>query len=93
MSARYVFRHKNGNLVKPMIVVFTDGYIGQVCIHYPGCINIAIILKELLDKEVWNTFELRDVSLVDRGSGDSLTEISKERRGEIPEFADKPIAL
>ena len=44
--------HKKRNLIKTMMVVFTDGYIGAFFGPYSVNKNDAIILNEVLDTNI-----------------------------------------
>lgn len=49
--------HKHCNLIKPMMAVFTDGYIANVW-GYKGAENDALIMNALLeDDAVWSAFK------------------------------------
>ena len=43
--------NKHQNLIKPMIAVFTDGYIGEFFGSYPTRIKDASILNKLLEMD------------------------------------------
>lgn len=74
-----------------MMSVTTDGYIAGVFGPYPGNKNDATILNELLNKNIWQSFESGDVFLIDRGFRDSNELIfGKGFIPKMPEFADSP---
>ena len=55
--------------------------------------NETLLLKELLDTNIWCRFEAGDVLLVDRGFRDTLFKISeKEFVPKMPHFSDTPSA-
>lgn len=83
--------HKHRNLIKPMMAVFPDGYIGAVWGPFPGNKNDASILIDLLNNTDWNSFQPGDVIIVDRGFRDCIPNISsKGFVAKMPSFADKP---
>ena len=83
--------HKKRNLIKPFMIIYPDAFILDVKGSYPGNINDASIMNDLLTKNIWEAFEPGDVFLVDRGFRDSISLI--EEKGYIPKmpsFADSP---
>ncbi|KAL0879440.1 hypothetical protein ABMA27_003191 [Loxostege sticticalis] len=70
--------HKYQNLVKPFLIVCTDGYIVEVLGPYPATTSDAdIINKEFTDESIYRQyFQSGDASILDRGFRDSLPLLS-----------------
>lgn len=86
--------HKKKNLIKPFMVVYPDGYIGDMCGPYPGNKSDATIMIEELNAGKATALKPGDIFLVDRGFRDSLKSI--EEKGfvaKIPCFSDIPFSL
>ena len=90
-SANFLFQrktyslHKFRNLVKPFLVVCTDGYIIDVVGPYPATTSDASILRHLLQSEEspWLWFlRPNDIFILDRGFRDSIPLI--EECGYVP---------
>ena len=87
--------HKHRPLVKPMMVVGTDGYILSVLGPYlaDGKNNDASILKDMLEsnvEELRDWFQEDDLFVVDRGFRDCLEFLeSLGLKNEMPDFLPK----
>jgi hypothetical protein len=76
--------HKNRHLIKPMVIICSDGYIIDIVGPYEANKNDAAILSDIMDKyrDVFNReFKAGDVFLVDRGFQNVVAKI--EERGFI----------
>ena len=83
--------HKHQNLIKPMLAVCPDGFIAAVWGGYPGSINDASIMSEILQKNIWTNLQVGDVFIVDRGFRDSIADINaKGFVGKMPAFLNTP---
>lgn len=72
--------HKYRNLVKPFLVVCTDGYIVDVVGPYAATTSDATIMRSLMEDEnsAWHWFlRERDVFILDRGFRDSIASIEE----------------
>lgn len=85
--------HKHRNLIKPMMAVCPDGYIVGVWGPYPGNMNDATIMKNLLSQNIWGAFQAGDILVVDRGFRDVMDDITNMGFvGKMPPFANTPSA-
>ncbi|XP_045510487.1 uncharacterized protein LOC123705641 [Colias croceus] len=72
--------HKYENLLKPFMIVSTDGYILDVLGPYAATTSDATIMQDIMRDEnsAWHwIFQQNDVILVDRGFRDSLASIEE----------------
>jgi hypothetical protein len=79
--------HKYRNLVKPFLVVCTDGYILDVMGPYAATTTDATIMRSLMEDQTspWHGFLMpNDVFILDRGFRDSIPSI--EECGYIPQM-------
>lgn len=83
-SANFLFQrktyslHKFRNLVKPFLIVCSDGYIVDVIGPYPATTSDATIMTQMMQDDAWHIF-LRpdDVFILDRGFRDSIEDIEE----------------
>lgn len=80
-SSNYLFQkktyslHKYRNLVKPFLIVASDGHIIDIFGHYPATESDASIMKALFqneDGELRRLFRENDVFILDRGFRDAI---------------------
>lgn len=85
-SANFLFQrityslHKFRNLVKPFLIVCTDGYILDVLGPYAATTSDATIMRTIMEDEdsPWHWFlRTNDVLILDRGFRDSISSIQE----------------
>lgn len=85
-SANFLFQrityslHKFRNLVKPFMIVCTDGYILDVLGPYAATTSDATIMRSIMEDEEspWHWFlQTDDVFILDRGFRDSISSIQE----------------
>lgn len=70
--------HKFRNLVKPFLIVCTDGYIVDVLGPYPAITTDAEIMSHMMQDAAWHWFlNANDIFILDRGFRDSIPAIEE----------------